>query len=149
VSVLHNGSVTYSTTVPYPSDHVTVHLGHVGDTVRLLLIHHTNPACGGFGELQVFGAPTASGGSSAGSAGAANDANGAVAVVRAALEKQKSVCSMTYSTLTASPTQYGWLVHASVVTFGNPGTALFGVKKGTTTISPADPLSADILGGCP
>ncbi len=57
---------------PYPSSHVTVHLGHVGDTVRLVLIHHTNPACGGFGELAVFGRAVTSGGSAAGaSAGAA------------------------------------------------------------------------------
>ncbi len=55
VEVLHNGTVTDKTTVPYPATTVTVHLGHVGDTVQLLLIHHTNPACGGFGELGVFG----------------------------------------------------------------------------------------------
>jgi serine/threonine protein kinase len=153
VSVLHNGSVTYSTTVAYPSDHVTVRLGHVGDTVKLLLIHHTNPVCGGFGELQVFGAPASSGNSSGGSssgsaAGVANDSNSAIAVVTAMLEKEKSGCSMTYTTLTASPTQYGWLVKANVVTSGNPGTPLFGVKKGTAEITAADPLSAEILAGC-
>ena len=46
--------------MPYPAGHVVVTIGHVGDTVQLLLIHHTNPACGGFGELVVFGHSAAS-----------------------------------------------------------------------------------------
>jgi hypothetical protein len=150
VSVLNNGKVTAHATVPYPSDHVVVHLGHVGDTVRLLLIHHTNPVCGGFGELEVFARPAAAAPPPpSGSAGAATSANGSVAVVKSLLEKQKAACSMTYSTLTPSPAQYGWIVKATVVTSGNPGTALFGVKRNTTVVTAADPLSAEILSGCP
>jgi hypothetical protein len=64
------------------------------------------------------------------------------------LDAQKTSCSMPYSTVTASPTSYGWLVKASVVTFGNSGTALFGVKKANPQIVPSDPLSSEILAGC-
>ena len=55
VDVLKGGHVVKSTTIPYPSVSATVDLGVTGDTIRLLLIDHTNPACGGFGELRVFG----------------------------------------------------------------------------------------------
>jgi hypothetical protein len=61
LSVLHHGSETFKTTVPYPAGHVVATIGHIGDTVQLLLIHHTNPACGGFGELAVFGHAISSG----------------------------------------------------------------------------------------
>src|SRR4029077_20106245 len=53
----HNGTVTFSKTIPYPADSSVVYIGHIGDAVKLLLIHHTNPACGGFGDLDIFGRP--------------------------------------------------------------------------------------------
>ena len=56
---------------------------------------------------------------------------------------------MTYSTLVAQGSSFGWTVEATLVTSGNPGKALFGVKQGTTQINPADPLSSEILAGCP
>jgi hypothetical protein len=127
---------------------VTVPLGHVGDTVKLLLIHHTNPACGGFGEFEVFGSPVSSSGSGA-AASAANSAPAAEALVRAALDREKSSCSMTYSTVTATATSGGWNVQAAVITSGNPGTTTFGVATGGTTLTPEDQLGSEILAGCP
>lgn len=144
--MLRGGVVAAQPTVPYPSDHVTVRLGRVGDTVKLLLIHHTNPACGGFGELYVFGGAVAPSPPPAPARGAQTAAD-AEAIVKAVLDKQKSSCSMTYSSVTATAVAGGWNVLANVVTSGNPGTAKFGVATGGTTATPADPLSADIDAG--
>ena len=148
VTVLHNGSVTASVTVPYPSTSVDVPLGHVGDTVRLLLIHHTNPACGGIGELQVYGSPVASA-PSGGASGSAHSAADAEAIVRAALDREKGPCGMTYTTVTATATSRGWNVQASVTTRGGPGTTTFGVATGSSTLTPEDQLGSEILAGCP
>jgi Domain of unknown function (DUF6777)/Protein kinase domain len=148
VSLLHNGQVITSTTVPYPSGHVSVHLGHVGDTVRLLLIHHTNPACGGFGDLVVFGyTPVTTTPSSSG--GGAHSAAAAIALTKSVLEQHKSACGMTWTTFTATSTPAGWEVAVNVTTRGNPGTATFTVITGGTVAVPADPLSAEILADCP
>ena len=151
VSVLHNGVVTATSTVAYPSDHVTVHLGHVGDTVRLLLIHHTNPACGGFGELYVFGGVVPSSNPPpASSGGGAQSASDAEAIVKALLDKNKSSCNMTYSTVASKPSSAvaGWLVGADVVTSGNQGTPVWLVKQGSTEAVPEDQLSSEIEAGC-
>jgi serine/threonine protein kinase len=147
VSVLHNGVVTASTTVPYPSVSVTVPLGHVGDTVKLLLIHHTNPACGGFGELEVFGSPVSSGSASGASAGASSSSD-AEAIVRTILDKNKSSCTMSYTTVKAFAVGGGWYVDAQVVTSGNPGQAQFSVGTGGTTATPSDQLASEIEAGC-
>ncbi|HEX3455210.1 MAG TPA: DUF6777 domain-containing protein [Gaiellaceae bacterium] len=145
VSVLHNGVVTASTTVPYPSVSVTVPLGHVGDTVKLLLIHHTNPACGGFGELEVFGSPVSSGGPAAPAAQSSADA---VALVKSVLDKAKNGCGLTYTTVTAVATSNGWNVTAKVTTRGGPNTAHYGVVKGSSAVSPEDQVSFEILHAC-
>jgi hypothetical protein len=148
VSVLHNGVVTAQSTVPYPSDHVSVHLGHVGDTVRLLLIHHTNPACGGFGELYVFGGAVAASPPPASAGSGAQSASDAEAIVKAILDQNKSGCHLTYSTVTATAVSGGWNVEANVVTSGNVNTAKFGVATGGTTATPEDQLSSEIEAGC-
>jgi Protein kinase domain len=151
VSVLHNGVVTATSTVAYPSDHVDVQLGHVGDTVKMLLIHHTNPACGGFGELYVFGGAVASSPPPPSSGGGARSASDAQAVVKALLDKNASACHMTYSTFAtqnASATS-GWLVAVNVTTSGNPGVPVFLVKTGGTEAVPEDQLSSEIQAGCP
>jgi len=150
VSVLHNGVVTATSTVPYPSDHVTVHLGHLGDTVRLLLIHHTNPACGGFGELYVFGGtvPAATPPPSASASGAPKTAADAEAIVRALLDKNKTSCNMTYTTVQAFAAGGGWYTSAKVVTSGNPGTAQFGVGQ-DGSVTPSNQLASEIQAGCP
>jgi hypothetical protein len=149
VSVLHNGVVTATSTVAYPSDHVTVHLGHVGDTVRLLLIHHTNPACGGFGELYVFGGAVGSSPPPS-SGGGAQSAADAEAIVKALLDKEKSSCHLTYSTFATknATATAGWLVAVAVTTSGNANTAVFLVKQGGTEAVPEDQLSSEIEAGC-
>jgi hypothetical protein len=147
VSVLHNGAVTDSVTVPYPSVSVTVPLGHVGDTVKLLLIHHTNPACGGFGELEVFGSP-ASSSSSGSAAGAPQSSDDAVALVKSVLDKAKSGCGLTYTTVTAVATSNGWNVTGQVTTRGGPNTVHYGVAKGSTTVSSEDQVSFEVLHQC-
>jgi hypothetical protein len=84
-----------------------------------------------------------------GGTGPANSSSDAIAIVKAELEKEKGACNLTYTTLVAEGTSFGWTVEVDVVTSGNPGKATFGVKQGTTEINPADPLSSEILAGCP
>jgi serine/threonine protein kinase len=57
VSVLKNNRAVKTKTIAYPSESASVKLHAIGDAVLLTLIDHVNPACGGFGELRVFGRP--------------------------------------------------------------------------------------------
>ena len=86
---------------------------------------------------------------SSGSASAAQSGSDAEALVRAALDREKSPCSMTYSTVTATSASGGWNVRARLVTRGGPGTATFGVRTGGTTVTPGDDFASEILAGCP
>jgi hypothetical protein len=78
---------------------------------------------------------------------ATGDAQQAVQLVTGILEQQRDACAMTWSDPAASPISGGWSVTVAVTTSGNPGTAVFGVRG--TTVTPSDPLSAEIAAGCP
>src|SRR5581483_4333248 len=101
------------------------------------------PACGGFGELYVYGGAVASSPPPSSGAGA-RSASDAQAIVKALLEKNKGGCNMTYSTITVTTVSGGWNVAADVVTSGNANTAHFGVATGGTSATPADQLAAEI-----
>ena len=57
IDVLEGGKVVWTGSGARPGDvDVAVEPKVRGDTVRLTLLHHENPACGGFAELRIMGA---------------------------------------------------------------------------------------------